>query len=203
MGRWLCKPSELITPLREETNQYSIIYSTSYTTGFDQMMKEFHVNSEPVVTLGVTTYLIGLAVGSLILAPISETYGRRPVYVIATLIFTAFIAPCAKAHGLAEIIVLRFFGACAGSAFVANAPGTVADIITEDYRALAFSIWSIGPLNGPGKPIILRKARDSIANISQCLGPSWVVSSPNIGAGDGPIGSSCAWLVFPGSCLSS
>jgi MFS family permease len=32
---------------------------------------------------------------------------------------------------------------------IANSPGTVADITTETYRALAFSIWSIGPMNGP------------------------------------------------------
>jgi hypothetical protein len=32
---------------------------------------------------------------------------------------------------------------------ISNSPGTVADITTETYRALAFSIWSIGPMNGP------------------------------------------------------
>lgn len=32
---------------------------------------------------------------------------------------------------------------------IANAPGSVSDIVTENYRALAFSIWSIGPMNGP------------------------------------------------------
>lgn len=39
--------------------------------------------------------------------------------------------------------------AVAGSAMIANAPGSVSDIVTENYRALAFSIWSIGPMNGP------------------------------------------------------
>jgi MFS family permease len=32
---------------------------------------------------------------------------------------------------------------------IANAPGTVNDIVDENYRAFAFSIWSIGPMNGP------------------------------------------------------
>jgi MFS family permease len=39
--------------------------------------------------------------------------------------------------------------ALAGSAMIANAPGTVMDISREENRALAFSIWSIGPMNGP------------------------------------------------------
>ncbi len=32
---------------------------------------------------------------------------------------------------------------------ISNSPGTVADITNETYRALAFSIWSLGPMNGP------------------------------------------------------
>jgi multidrug resistance protein len=126
-----------------------VLYSTSYTAAIGAMMEEFHITSEAVTTLGVTTYLFGLAVGSLILAPISETYGRKPVYVIAMACFVVLIIPCAVAKNMVTIIVARFFGAVAGSAMIANAPGTVGDIISDKYRATAFSIWSIGPMNGP------------------------------------------------------
>lgn len=126
-----------------------VLYSTSYTAAIPAMQEQFHVTSEPVVTLGVTTYLLGLAVGSLFLAPISETYGRKPVYVIAMFFFTVLVIPCARASSMAEIIIVRFFGALAGSAMIANAPGTIGDLISDDYRATAFSIWSIGPMNGP------------------------------------------------------
>lgn len=128
----------------------SVLYSTSYTSGIYALQEEFNVSSEAVVTLGVTTYLLGLAVGSLILAPISETYGRKPVYAIAMIIFSLLVIPCARATSMVEIIVIRFFGAIAGSSMIANAPGTVGDIVSDEHRALAFSIWSIGPLNGPG-----------------------------------------------------
>jgi len=33
-----------------------VMYSTSYTTGLAQMQADFHISSEPVVTLGVTSY---------------------------------------------------------------------------------------------------------------------------------------------------
>ena len=33
-----------------------VVYSTSYTTGLAQMQQDFHISSEPVVTLGVTSY---------------------------------------------------------------------------------------------------------------------------------------------------
>jgi MFS family permease len=32
---------------------------------------------------------------------------------------------------------------------IANAPGSVADVVSDEHRALAFSFFSIGPLNGP------------------------------------------------------
>ena len=106
------------------------------------MMRDLHISSEPVVTLGVTTYrkstpcwslqsslisgsisVLGLATGSVILAPVSEMVGRKPVYVISMLIFMLLIIPCGLATSLAEILVVRFFGALAGSAMIANAPG--------------------------------------------------------------------------------
>ena len=93
--------------------------------------------------------VIGIAAGSVILAPISEMYGRRPVYIASTLLFTILIIPCGLATSLLEVIIVRFFGALAGSAMIASAPGSVSDIVNDDYRALAFSIWSIGPFNGP------------------------------------------------------
>jgi MFS family permease len=55
-------------------------------------------------------YLLGLAVGSLVLAPLSEIYGRRPVYIGALAAFCLLVLPCALATSLAEVLVVRFFG---------------------------------------------------------------------------------------------
>lgn len=100
----------------------------------------------------MTFYLLGLAFGVLFMAPLSETYGRKPVFVISMIFFTLFTIPAAKATSITEIIVVRFLGALAGSSMIASAPGTVGELVTAEHRALAFSIWSIGPFNGPGKP---------------------------------------------------
>lgn len=60
------------------------------------------------------------------------------------------IIPCGVSKSVTELIVFRFFGALAGSAMISCAPGSVSDIVDDEHRALAFSIWSIGPFNGPG-----------------------------------------------------
>jgi multidrug resistance protein len=126
-----------------------VLYSTSYTACISGMMEEFNEPNESIVTLGVTTYLFGLACGSLILAPFSEIFGRRPIYAGAMGVFMILILPCAVAQSLYSIIIVRFFGAMAGAAMISNAPGTVSDISSDNYRALAFSVWAIGPMNGP------------------------------------------------------
>jgi len=57
----------------EETNRSrSVFYSTSYVSGTPGMMKEFNIHSSTTMTAGVTTYLLGLASGPLLLAPLSE-----------------------------------------------------------------------------------------------------------------------------------
>ncbi|KAK0649471.1 major facilitator superfamily domain-containing protein [Cercophora newfieldiana] len=126
-----------------------VLYSTAYTAATPGMMAEYNVTSTSIVTLGLTTYLLGLAAGSVVVAPLSELYGRRTVYLVCVFIFVLLIIPCGLATSLAELIIVRFFGALFGSAMVSNSPGTVVDVSSQKYLALAMSLWSIAPLNGP------------------------------------------------------
>lgn len=127
----------------------SVLYSTSYTSGIELIADEFNA-SKTVVTLGLTLYLIGLAMGSMFMAPLSEVYGRKPVSVICMFMSTVLIIPCALAQSVPTLIVVRFLGALFGSVMISTAPGMVADLVDDEHRALAISIWSIGPINGPG-----------------------------------------------------
>ncbi|KAK5129609.1 hypothetical protein LTR08_003040 [Meristemomyces frigidus] len=124
------------------------LYSTSYTSAIPGIQAEFGITDTEGI-LGVTTYMFGIAAGAVTLAPLSEMFGRRPVYVVAFFLFVVFVIPCAVAKNIETILVTRFFGAFCAAAMISNAPGTVNDIIDEQHRALAFSIWSIGPMNGP------------------------------------------------------
>ncbi|KAF5232425.1 hypothetical protein FAUST_8731 [Fusarium austroamericanum] len=131
-----------------------VLYSTCYTASVSGLAKEFDVTTT-VATLGLTTYLLGLAVGSLIVAPLSELYGRQKVYIVCLLAWALLILPCALATSLTEIIVVRFFCALFGAAMISNSPGTIVDITDPDHLAAAMSMWSIAPLNGPSTgPVI-------------------------------------------------
>jgi MFS family permease len=70
---------------------------------------EFH-SSNIVVTLGVTTYLCGLALSAVLSAPLGEVYGRKVVLVGGMFMFILFLLPCNFTAEISQILVLRFFG---------------------------------------------------------------------------------------------
>ncbi|KAF3940293.1 hypothetical protein ABW19_dt0200279 [Dactylella cylindrospora] len=126
-----------------------VFYSSSYVSGSPGMMKEFGIESETVIVLGLTTYLLGLALAPLLLAPLSEMYGRRIVYIVCLGLFVILTIPPCVATNIETIIIVRFFTACVGSVTISNAPGTLADIFRPEVRSTAFSIFAIAPMNGP------------------------------------------------------
>jgi multidrug resistance protein len=122
--------------------------STCYSVTIPGLEDDFGITNM-VGLLGITTYLLGMAAGSLLLAPLSEMYGRRPIYLVSVGVFTILTLPVALAHNIETILISRFFAAFFGSAMMSNSPGSVNDVVSELHRAMAFGFWSIGPSNGP------------------------------------------------------
>lgn len=124
------------------------LFSTVYTSGIPGLQEEFHI-SKIVGLLGVFTYLLGMATGTLVSAPLSEVFGRRPVYLVSMGIFLLLVLPSALARNIEAILISRFFGGLFGSTIMGNSPASVNDIVSDKHRAAAFGVWSIGPTNGP------------------------------------------------------
>ena len=57
-----------------------------YIPTLPEMVKAFHC-SVPTVQLGLTFGMIGLGVGEMLLGPLSDRYGRKPILLIALVIF--------------------------------------------------------------------------------------------------------------------
>lgn len=85
------------------------LYSTSYTSSTPGLIEEFN-STTTIVTLGMTTYLLGLAAGSLVVAPLSELYGRQIIYLVCLSLWAILIIPCGVANSLVTIIAVRFIG---------------------------------------------------------------------------------------------
>ncbi|OJZ86816.1 hypothetical protein ASPFODRAFT_717179 [Aspergillus luchuensis CBS 106.47] len=127
----------------------TVLYSTCYSSGITGMMVELGIASETVANLGISLYLIGWSVGALVLAPLSETFGRRPVYFVSLLVYVGLIPAAAMADSFAVVLVARVLGSIFGGVMITLAPGSLVDIVPSSRLALAMSVYSIGPLNGP------------------------------------------------------
>ncbi|KAF2120966.1 major facilitator superfamily domain-containing protein [Lophiotrema nucula] len=122
--------------------------SSAFSGGIQQVMVEFGVSQE-VVTLGISLFVLGFALGPLLWAPFSELYGRQIVFFGTFLAFTAFNAGAAGSKNIWTLLILRFFGGAFGSSPLTNAGGVVADLFAAKERGLAMSIFSVAPFMGP------------------------------------------------------
>lgn len=117
--------------------------------GVPLIMQELHNSSTIFATFIVSIFVLGFAVGPLILAPLSELYGRLPVYHVCNIFFTVFNILCAVSTSSAMILASRFFAGVAGVAVVTCGSGSIADLMPREQRGRAISLWSTGPLLGP------------------------------------------------------
>jgi MFS family permease len=58
-------------------------------------MEKFQV-SEIVAALGLSLFVVGLALSSMVLGPLSEFYGRKPVYVFSLLVHVIWVISCTR-----------------------------------------------------------------------------------------------------------
>ncbi|KAI3340179.1 cycloheximide resistance protein [Ustulina deusta] len=127
----------------------SPLASSIFAPGVPLVLQEFHSTSPEIATFVVSVYLIGFAAGPVLLAPLSEIYGRVPVYHACNIGFIAFTVACALAPSLNSLIGFRFLAGLFGVAPLTNGGGTIADMIPQKHRGTVLAIYSIGPLLGP------------------------------------------------------
>ncbi|KAE8445120.1 hypothetical protein EG329_013722 [Mollisiaceae sp. DMI_Dod_QoI] len=122
--------------------------SSIYTSTYAQIEKDFHVSRE-VATLGLSLFIMGLGLGPMLLGPLSEFYGRRPIYLVSFSMFIIWIIPSAVAQNIQTMLVARFFDGLAGSAFLSVAGGTVGDMFNRETLQLPMLIYTGSPFIGP------------------------------------------------------
>jgi len=71
-------------------------------------MIDFHVSRE-IALLPFCVYLLGLAFGPVMAAPVSETLGRKIVYTSALPIFAAFTIGAGFSRSITALVICRFF----------------------------------------------------------------------------------------------
>lgn len=83
--------------------------------GIDAISEELVIHNSAVSTLLLTVYVLGYAVGPLLLGPASEIYGRKPVLTLSNIWYLIFNIACGFARSRDQMIAFRFLAGVGGS----------------------------------------------------------------------------------------
>jgi len=90
-------------------------------------------------------YLFGLALGPVVLTPISEDYGRRPTFAACLAVLALLQIPTALAPDYATLVVCRFLSGCV-AAPIFNSCCNVSDLwqdLNQGVPGFAINVWAL------------------------------------------------------------
>lgn len=123
--------------------------SSMFAPGVSLVAEEFDETRSIMHSLVVSIYVLGLAFGPMVLAPLSEVYGRWICYAGCNVLYVVFTAACGLSTNIAMLTVFRLLCGIAGSAPLAVGGGSIADMFPVEQRGRALGSLTIGPVFGP------------------------------------------------------
>ena len=105
--------------------------------------------SPTLFLFGNTLYLsVGIAFTPLLLAPLSEMFGRMPIFLVSSLLFALFFIPLALTPTITGLLLSRLLMGCCGSVGNSLVGGTVSDLYAPKHRGLAMSVFALSIYTG-------------------------------------------------------
>ncbi|KAK0707646.1 general substrate transporter [Lasiosphaeris hirsuta] len=123
--------------------------SSMFAPGIPKILVEFNETSKITATFLLSIYILGFAFGPLFVAPLSEIYGRSPIYHAGNVLFTIFSVGAALSNSIGMLLAFRFLMGLAGSVPITIGSGSIADVMPVEMRGRAMAAWALGPLLGP------------------------------------------------------
>lgn len=123
--------------------------SSMFAPAVPQVMKDFQTDDLDMAYLVISIYVLGYAFGPLVIAPLSELYGRKPLYLSSAFLFLAFTLGCARSTSMGMLAAFRFLAGTAGSCPLTVGSGTIADTFKQEQRGMIMGLWSFSVLFGP------------------------------------------------------
>ena len=129
----------------------SLIFILGALTAFGPLSIDMYLPSLPSmaadlnaptarVQMTLSSYFIGGALGQLLLGPLSDRFGRRPLLLAGMAIYILTSAFCALSSGVEMLIAQRFLQAIGGSAASVLARAMVRDFFSGDRAARVLSL---------------------------------------------------------------
>lgn len=102
----------------------------------------------------ITVYALGQVIAMPMAGKLSDMFGRKTVFLVATAVFTVSSLCCGFAGNIVVLLVPRFIQALGGGAFMPSATGIVSDHFGPERDRAVGMFTSILPVGGIIGPII-------------------------------------------------
>ncbi|KAJ4988984.1 major facilitator superfamily transporter [Stagonosporopsis vannaccii] len=135
--------------------------------GFNDVAETYDVGlSQVALTTGL--YMLGLGLGSVVASPTAILWGKRPVYLVAIILFTLSSVWCALSPNYASLVIARIVQGFAVSPVECLPSATIAEIFFLHERAYRLGVYTLLLLGGKNLIPLVSAA------IVQSLGWRWV-----------------------------
>jgi DHA1 family bicyclomycin/chloramphenicol resistance-like MFS transporter len=124
--------------------------------------------TEQAVTLTITTFLVGLALGQLLAGPLSDIYGRRRTLLVGLAVFTGSALVCAVAPSVEVLIAARLVQGMAAASGLAIPNAVITDYARGREAARLFSRIAI--IAGMA-PVVASPAGAQLLRLTSWRGP--------------------------------
>ncbi|KAI5270960.1 putative MFS polyamine transporter [Aureobasidium subglaciale] len=129
---------------------FEATFATSIMVPATPLLMEAFSVPRTQALLSLTLYTMGIAFGPLFIAPLSEVFGRKYVYVVSLTMLLAFTGGAGAAHNFGTLLACRLLAGILGSSTVAIGAGTIADVWALGKSGGTASLFFIlGPFLGP------------------------------------------------------
>ncbi len=125
------------------------IGSTINSSATLDILAHFNSTDQTLGSFVTTVFLLGYTFGPILIAPLSEMYGRAILYKVCMFLFISFNVACAVSNSLGSLIAFRFLAGLVGSCPITLGTGSIADMITSEKRAGAMGAYILGSVLGP------------------------------------------------------
>lgn len=117
------------------------------TPAVPQILATFHSTNSYESVIIVSVWELGEIFGPFIVAPLSELYGKLPVWHVANTLFIIFSIATALSSNLSMVIAFRFLNGLASPYVLGSA--IIGDLFAAEERGTGMSIVSLIPIIGP------------------------------------------------------
>ncbi|KAI9643520.1 hypothetical protein NHQ30_008139 [Ciborinia camelliae] len=132
---------------------FTTVISTAGTSASKQARHDLGIGRSFSLFSFDTTYMLAQAIGGVFFPPYSETFGRKRLFIIATISYCVSSIVITRVTSVAAIIIFRFISGMASALPTIVIAGSAEDIFNTGHRIWMIYAWAVA------------------ANVGICMGP--------------------------------